>query len=175
MAKRGRKGSGKALVTKSKLFRVEGMEETLAEITKTMNRVTAERLKKVFVEAAKPIWSEVKRNIAGLDVSPVMKEMLDSMMMINQGKPKRANVLEGMSQNWGRKQRPGLFSRFGTWSVVNPYWIEFGTRAHDAGWAKPAGGIKPHPFFRPAVTAKRGEVKDVLVRELKRVIEDIGK
>ena len=112
MAKRGRRGTGKALVTKSKLFKVDGMDEVLAEISNTMNRVTAQRLKQVYVEAAKVIWSQVKRNIASLPVSDKAKEMLDSMMMINQGKPTKQNVLSGMSQAWGIRQLSGKKSRF---------------------------------------------------------------
>jgi len=177
MAKRGRRGTGKALVSKAKLFRIEGMEETIDEIVRTMNRVTAIRLKHVFAEAAKPIWSQAKTNIAALPVtkhlSPELKEMLGAMMMINKGKPNDPKVLSGMSQDYGRKSRPDLFAKTkgrGKWKIANPYWWEFGTRSRSG----PRGSITPSPFFRTAVSAKRGEVKNVLVRELKKVVEDIG-
>ena len=180
MAKRGRRGTGKALVTKRELFRVEGMDKILAEITKAMDRVTAERLKEVFVKAAIPIWSSVKENIASLDASTKIKQMLDAMMMINQGKPKRANVLTGMSQEYARRVKPNLFRREAGWRILSPYWVEFGTQPRYTkkkhfkyGWFR--GYLSPKPFFRPAVEANKGKVKEVLVSELRRVIEDVGK
>jgi hypothetical protein len=185
MAKRGRRGTGKALVTKSKLFQVEGMDDVIKEISRTMDRVTAERLKAIYVEAAIPIWSQVKRNIAKLYSGPV-QNMLDSMVMITKGKPKKQHVLSGMSQAYGIKQMPtrlkkgGQLHRLGNWKVWNPYWWEFGTKERKIGyrhwkWGWFRGRIKPTPFFRPAVEEKKSEVRDILVRELRRVIEDVGK
>jgi hypothetical protein len=152
-------------ITTRKLVAIEGIPEVLANIAKVMNKTTAESLKKLYIDAAKPVWSTAKRNISGLNVSPQLKQVLDAMVMINSAIPRNPYVLVGMSQQAGiRKLGKGRF-------IPNPYWFEFGTDARKRSGGGGTGRITPTPYFRPALTAARPLVKQAIVAGFPKILE----
>ena len=164
----------KQSVTKRQLMKVEGMEDVIANIEARIDRSMAEEIKETYVDAAKIIWSAVRKNIAALRISTgvddpssinrASREMLDAQVSIMRGKPKQPRVVVGMSQKAGLKKLGGAHR---SW---NPYWWEFGTQERTGPnhpiYGTRRGRIKPTPFFRSAVAASKAEVRDKLAAGL---------
>jgi len=148
-------------VSKKQLLKVGGTAEVIAAIEAQMDRMTGEAIKDALINAAKPLWAQAKSNIAALPIGRPAKEMLDAQVSIMRGKPKQPKVVVGMSQHAGLKKLGG---RHRSW---NPYWWEFGTRERKG----PRGAIKATPFFRPAVTASKDQVRNRLAYELKLIVQ----
>ena len=119
------------------------------------DRAKAENLKGGFMAAAKPLLNAIKANVQRLPRSEHLKEVLQAELVLNYGPKTKSNVLLGMSQRAGLKKISDL-TRF----VGNPYWYEFGT----------SGGIKPTPYFRPAVSAAKQAVASALATEMKKAL-----
>lgn len=168
--KRGRRADVNRLVGAADLIQIEGLGDVIANIAALVDRFTVKRLKQVYIEASKPVWSQAKRNIDGLPVSPELKEVLHAMTMINTAAPDADYVLMGMSQQAGIKKL-GRTKEGNKRMIPNPYWFEFGT-ANRATSKRATGKINATPFFRPALEAKKREVKAVLEQELKKLLEE---
>ena len=139
-------------VGKARLLRIEGLDQVLENVLDFTDRAKAENLKEAFLEGAKPLWSQVKKNIQILPRSARAKEVLDACTIINKQERRKPFVLVGMSQQAGIKKlaQPNRF-------VGNPYWFEFGTKR----------GMKPTPFFRPAVVMARAQIAARLAEGMK--------
>lgn len=147
-------------VTQRQLLQIYGIDDVLDKIAKVLDKTTGNAVKDVYIDAAKPLWAQVKRNIAALPVSPRVKEILDAEMMINRGQDRKQHVLAGMSQQAGIKKL-GLGGRF----ILSPYWVEFGT----------SSGMRPHAYFRPALAATRAQIRSKLEAGFKEIIKDATK
>ena len=167
MAKRGRRLSTVTVGRASKLFKIEGTEEILEKITSLRNIARLREIKEVFALASIPVWSQAKRNVATLPAGQRLKEILDAGVIINKGEERKSNALVGVSQEASMKKL-NRKQRF----VANPYWFEFGTAMRKTKQGKSTGAIPATPFFRPAVAAKKAEVRNALEVGILRIIED---
>ena len=159
-------------VTQKGLIKVEGMQEVLDNIAERLDRTVGKQVKAVYVEAAKAVWSKTKQNIAGLPASERLKQVLNAEVMINTGEDRQQNVLVGMSQQAGIRK---LGNQAGTYRgkrfIPSPYWFEHGT-AMRQGPRGSTGRIAATPFFRPAVTSTRGEMRDRMAAGFKELLVD---
>lgn len=157
-------------VTSRQLLKVEGVEEILKEIARRLpsNPVVGRKLKTVFLEAAKPIQERAKHNIDGLPISFSARTLLKGQVVAGRGPAKHPNAFVALYQ-WAvnvasRKSEGGR--------VPNPSWFEFGTVERVDKSGHKTGKMTATPFFRPAITQARPEVKQVLVEGLKEVLVD---
>lgn len=161
MARRGTRQA----VSQKALLELEGMDAVLKNIEKTIDRMKGERIKnEAYVEAAKHIWSQAKRNVQALPISDRLKTILDAEIMINRGLRANQYVLAGVSQKAGMQKLGGQ----GTF-IINPYWVEKGIAGHTRG---PYSGGKP--FFAPAVRSARSQVAETLKAKLLEIAADTG-
>ena len=135
---------------------LEGIEARLANLQ-------AKVMKDAFVTATKPAYGAILQNINALPVGTRLKEVLRPQVSISRGEDRKPNVLLGMSQGAGTKRLPNRF-------IVNPYWVEFGTMQRSTKGGRRTGRFSATPFFRPAVTASRGAIRQALVSELKALL-----
>jgi hypothetical protein len=160
-------------VSKNQLLKVDGMDDVLEEIEKRMDRMTGEAIKEALVNAAKPLFGQVKENIAGLSIGPKLKEMLTAQVAIMRGSKKVPRIMIGMSQDAGLHRRPDLFVRpDGKRKPVSPYWFEFGTAARVTDKGHATGAIKSTPFWRPALSSSKDSIRNRLAYELKKIVQD---
>lgn len=143
-------------VTGRQLVKVDGMDEALKNIAKVMSKTTGEALKGAYIEAAKVLWKQARANIRALPLSDKAKAVLTAEVSIMRAPANRPYAMVGMSQQAGIRKL-GKGGRF----ISNPYWFEFGTKR----------GMKPTPFFRPAVSMARPGIKEALAGGLKKVLD----
>lgn len=154
-------------VTQAQLFKVEGVEELLESIGRVQVGVARE-LKKVFMKAGLVILEEARRNVDKIPdsaIHPIVKDALKVHIIAGYGSANKANVLIGVV----RKKRDYAYKEGAQW--VNPYWFEFGTVTRSTGAGANRGRMRETPFFRPAVAAKKTEVRDVLAAGIKETLE----
>ena len=168
----GRKSKFQSVTQKS-LVKLEGAQEVIDGIEARLANLKNEVLKDAFINAAKPAYRAVFMGISALPQSPKMKEVLQASILMAKGDARRPNVLLGMNQDKGikamgyppRGSKPPKGQR-----VPNPYWIEFGTAARTTKAGRFTGNMSATPFFRPAVTASKGAIRQALVSELKALL-----
>jgi HK97 gp10 family phage protein len=158
--------ANRALITKGGLLKLEGLGEIVSKMEKiienTSGGAAGKKLKKVYVLAAGEVSKQARRNIANLEVSPELKELLTASIVTNAGPENKPNAISKVSQ-------PAAEKRLGY--AMNPYWWEYGTVPRATGKGANRGQIKPQPFFRPAVEQARGKAIEVLTDGLKKLIE----
>jgi hypothetical protein len=165
-------------VSDKSLVKFEGAQEVIDGIEARLANLKSEVLKDAFINAAKPAYRAVYSGISALPQSPKMKEVLQASILMAKGDARKPNVLLGMNQDKGIKtmgyppkgSRPPAGQR-----VPNPYWIEFGTAQRNQGSKgngpkRDLGKMTATPFFRPAVTASKGAIRQALVSELKALL-----
>jgi HK97 gp10 family phage protein len=143
-------------VTGRALLKLNGMADVTANLARVMSKTTGQALKGAYLAGGKEIWGQVQRNIQSLPRSSRAKRILAAEISIMKADPRKPYVVVGMSQHAGIKklQRPGRF-------IGNPYWFEFGT----------SRGMKPTPFFRPAIAQARMKARDAMAEEMKDIFQ----
>lgn len=161
-------------VTKRQLGKgIVGMAELLKEIEhRSFTVEEGTKIKALCKEAAKPIEDNAKRNIDSLDLSPRGKQILKAMVVRGEGPKKFPNAIVAMYQ-FSRAAK--AFNPQGD-TILNPYWIEFGTVERQTGKSggpiRRTGRINIMSFFVPAVKDARPEVKMILATGLKSILID---
>jgi hypothetical protein len=158
----GKKSKFQSVTTKS-LVKLEGGQEVIDGIEARLANLKAEIIKESFVKAALPAYGAVLQNINALPVGNKLKEVLRPQVSISRGEDRKPNVLLGMSQGAGTKRLPDRF-------IVNPYWVEFGTAERSTKGGRRTGRFSATPYFRPAITASKGAIRQALVSELKALL-----
>jgi hypothetical protein len=154
-------------VTRGKLLKIEGVDEVLANITKTMSRVKGKEIKAGYVRIAREeLASRVHANIDGLPVSQDVKEVLHAAAVTNAGPEEIPNAVVMISQQAAIKRLGRSGGR-----IPNPYWWEYGTMSRVTKAGRRTGQITPSPFFRRAVTASRGAILAALVKLFQGVVD----
>lgn len=173
----GKKRAFQSVTTKS-VVKIEGAQEVIDGIEARLANLKSEVLKEAFINAAKPAYRAVYAGISALPQSPKMKQVLQASLLMARGDARKPNILLGMNQDKGiktmgyppRGSRPPEGQR-----VPSPYWIEFGTARRNQGSKgkgpnRDLGAMTATPFFRPAVTASKGAIRQALVSELKALL-----
>ena len=156
-------------VTRSQLFKVDGLEDVLDAVGR-VQKGTAKELKKVFMLAAVVVAQDAQRNVDKIPSSSLNasgKRKLQQMIISAYGEPRKDNVIVGVSAVRARKLNKG--KRF-----MNPYWWEFGTAVRYTKRGGRRGQIKATPYFRPAVTANKARVRDILASGIFQAIESLA-
>jgi hypothetical protein len=156
-------------VTDKQLFKVEGLEDVLAAVGR-VKVGTAKELKKVFIRAGMVIATDAQRNVDKIPDSALNasgKQKLKQMIIAAYGDPRKSNAIVGASAVRARKLNKG--ERY-----MNPYWWEFGTAMRTTKGGAGRGKITATPFFRPAVTANKSKVRDVLAEGILATIEGLA-
>jgi hypothetical protein len=159
----------KSAVSRRDLEGVSGFAEVVRKLENIIDEVSAKELKQVYVAAAAHISDQARDNIASLNASAELKEVLTAAVVTNAGPDDQNNAISAMVQ-------PAAVRRLGKGrSVPNPAWFEFGTEARKTadGWNR--GQIQPTPVFRPAIAQAKGKVKDELVKGISEIVRKATK
>lgn len=158
----------RSVVTPGQLSKLVGVAEVQKEIARRLsgNPLLGKKLKNLFLFAAQPIVAHAKRNISVLPVGQSAKSVLTGQVVAGRGPAKHPNAFVAMYQ-WAvnvaaRKSAGGR--------VPNPAWFEYGTVERITRSGHRTGKMTATPFFRPAITQGRPEVKTRLVAGLKDVL-----
>lgn len=161
----------KAAVTGRQLVKVEGIEEVLQEIKNRISELRyrggagdyGKAVKQLFYEAAEPIEKQAKQNIDRLAIGRTAQRILKQQIVRGRGPRRHPNAFVTLYQ-WAAETTGGG-SR-----IPNPYWFEYGTHERRTKRGRRTGQMRPTPFFRPAITQARNEVKALLIEGLRRLI-----
>lgn len=161
-------------VTSGQLSRIDGIDEVQREITRRLALLrhsgqagqTGDALKRVYFEAAEPLYNDIRTNILSLPLDPSAKDVLRQQLVRGRGPRRFPNAFIAMYQ-WAaniaaRKAAGGR--------VPNPYWFEYGTKPRQTKRGHKTGQIRPTPFFRPAIPRNKAAVANKLVDGLRRVL-----
>lgn len=121
--------------------RITGGKELRDELAKLVNEVTGKEMKEVYYQAATILRDEAKRRV------PVKTGLLKRAIFASKGEERRPNALVGVDY----RQAP------------HAHLVEFGH-----GGRSPAG---PKPYMRPALEAKRKEIRQAMVDGLSAIVE----
>ena len=130
-------------VTKGKLNKIEGVPEVLAAISATIDRVSAEKAKAVFMTAAMPFRNLVEQN------APRDSGLLASAVFVTYGDKTKPNVIVSVNRK-----------KTGPPRAPHAWWLEFGNSR-----------INAQPYVRPALSATRNIMATTIADGLKALIE----
>ena len=160
----------RSVVSKGGLLKVEGLAQIIGKLEKIIENTTGgtagPKLKKIYFEAAAIHSNQVRANIANLNASADLKEVLTLAVVTNEGPENRPNAISAIVQGAAirRLNDPDRF-------VPNPYWFEFGTVPRVNRKGANRGMIHPSPFFTPAIEQSRQRVIESLKNGLKKLLE----
>lgn len=154
-----------AVTSGSKASRIEGLPELHAQVERLRVSAKGDAAKEVFLEGGRVLAEEMRRRAAWKHVQ--------TAIFVTKGPVDKSNVLVGIRY----RIAPDVF------------WLEFGTYKRDARYPKKAkflrfqingkwifvkkvANVKPKPFFRPSISAKRGEIAAVLARGFQKMLDD---
>ena len=169
----------RAIASRTALLKVEGTEDVLGNISQVVNMFTGQEIRRLYMAAAMAVRNEARSNIDGISSDRldergklILKEMVIGAYGPDQ---RKQNVIIGVSAVKARKLArtlgPGKSVRY-----PNPYWFEFGTVERQTanyfgkGTTHSTGHITATPFFRPAVSSKRAEVRAILTSGLRQIL-----
>lgn len=160
----------RSVVTSRQLGKLIGVADVQKEIARRLpsNPLLGKKLKTLFLHSAQPIVAHAKQNIFGLPIGQTAKSVLVGQVVAGRGPAKHPNAFVAMYQ-WAvniaaRKAEGGR--------VPNPAWFEYGTVERVTKSGHRTGTMTATPFFRPAITQARPEVRQRLVEGLKEVLVD---
>ena len=122
-------------------FKIKGIEELQAELSKLVNEVTGKEMKDVYVKAAIELRDEARR------LAPVRTGELKRAIFAARGDENKSSALVGV--NYGIAPHAHL--------------VEFG---HAGPHPAP-----PHPYMRPAVASKKDAVKQIITDGLGEIVK----
>jgi hypothetical protein len=152
--------------TRRDLKNIEGFDQVIRKLESIIDSANAPQLKKVYFKAASHVSDQVRSNIASLNASPELKEVLTAAVVTNEGPEHINNAISAMVQ-------PAAVRKLGQdRSIPNPAWFEFGTvsRVTQGGWNR--GRITPTPVFRPAIQQAKDKVREELVSGISDIVRD---
>lgn len=136
------------LTGKGKAVRLEGIPEIAANVNKLLKTVGGDKGRKV--------GDEVKRVLMGgalvvrdeaRDLVPVRTGKLKSAIFAAYGDEKQPNVIVGVNYR----------------IAPHAHLVEFGARG---------GEMPPQPYMRPAVTATRSKVANIVAEGFKKIVDE---
>lgn len=132
------------------ILKIDGMEETLAKMASMPERLQ----KKLIRRAARPAAKEVAA--AAKLAAPVLTGALEDSIKVRALRRSRRNKgIIGVSVR--TSERDSMFSGDQFYGAFQ----EFGTERMD-----------PNPFLIPAMLEKEGQVKQIFMAELRRIVEE---
>lgn len=156
------------VVSTKSLLKVEGVAEIVKQLEAIIDQTTGKYLKRVYVRGAALVSDQARANIQNLPISEQVKKVLTATVVTNEGPESKPNAISAVSQRAAERR---LSAKQNGIRVPNPFWFEYGTVPRATGTGANRGMMKPTPFFRPAVEAKRAEVKQFLIDELRDILE----
>lgn len=147
------------------------MDELLKNIQKRQFTVEeGNAIKRLCIEAGKPVQDKVRRNIDALPYSNDAKQILKAQVIRGGGPKKFPNAIVAMYQF---SEEAKAFNPHGE-TILNPYWVEFGTAERQTGKKggpiRRTGRISMTAIFNPAVKDSRSDVKGILSTGLKAIL-----
>lgn len=128
----------------------KGIREVKANIARILNRTTGQEVKKVYMEAGLALRDRA-RQLAPYDPKRKKGTHLRDAIFADYGTPTKSNVIVGVQ----------YFFRGSSKAAAAPHGhlVEFGTVK-----------MAPRPFMRPAITAMKSTMRDIIERGLKKII-----
>lgn len=136
------------LTAKGKAVRLEGIPELAANVNKLLATVGGSK--------GRAVGQEVKHVLMGgalvvrdeaRDLVPVRTGKLKSAIFADYGDPKKPDVLVGVNYR----------------IAPHAHLVEYGARG---------GQMPPQPYMRPAITATRSKVANIVAEGFRKIVED---